>query len=350
MRARIARLGLLFGGVLALTLLLVACKDVGPQDTLNPDGPIAKRELDLFVMVFWIATAIFVVVEGAIVFALVKFRARKKAESPVQVHGNKRVEIALTIAPAILLAGIAGPTVFAIVDLAEKPVGANVIEVEVVGHQWWWEYRYPSINGAPGFSTGNELVIPTNRPVYLRVTSDDVIHSFWVPKLAGKQDAVPGRHNPLNIEATKPGTYLGQCAEFCALSHANMRLRVIAMNEPEFQTWLDGQQADANASALALDGAKVFQSFKTMIGPTEFSCIGCHAIRGIPTAAGKIGPDLTHFASRKTFAGSMFDLDADHVAKWLGNPPELKPGSIMPDLPLTDQMIAQLVEFLMRLS
>jgi cytochrome c oxidase subunit 2 len=346
MKARIARLGGLLGGVPAAALLLAACSNVGPMDTLNPEGPVAQRELDLFVPVFWIATAIFVIVEGAIAVAIVKFRARKKAENPVQVHGNRRVEIALTIAPALLLAGIAGPTVFTLVDLARKPVGANVLNVEVVGHQWWWEYRYTDL----GVRTGNELVIPTGRPVYLRVTSEDVIHSFWVPKLAGKQDAVPGRHNPLTMEATKPGVYYGQCAEFCALSHANMRLRVVAMPEQGFRAWVDGQREFANAEALTLAGAQIFQSFSARIKGNTVTCIGCHALRGIPGAGGITGPDLTHFASRSTFAGSMFPRDAAHLAAWLRNPPEEKPGSIMPDMPLTEDMIAKLVEFLMRLS
>jgi cytochrome c oxidase subunit II len=341
MKARIARLAWLLGGVLAATFLLVACTDVGPQDTLNPTGPVAQRELNLFVIVFWIAAAVFVVVEGAILFATLKFGAHKKAD-PVQVHGNKRVEIILTIAPAVVLAALAGPTVVAVVDLAKKPVGATVLNVEVIGHQWWWEYKYPDLN----IVTANEMVIPTGRPVYTRITSVDVIHSFWVPKLAGKQDAVPGRHNPLTMKATEPGTYWGQCAEFCALSHANMRLRVIAKPESEFRTWVAGQQAEASSAALATEGAQVFKNFSSALG----SCIGCHSIRGLPNAGGKVGPELTHFASRFTFAGSMFRRDADHVAKWLDNPPERKPGSIMPDLPLTEDMIAKLVEFLMRLS
>ena len=325
-----------------LTFFLAACSNVGPQDTLNPEGPVARRELNLFVLVFWIAVVIFVLVEGAIVVAMVKFRARKRAESPVQIHGNQRLEIAWTIAPAILLAAIAGPTVYAIVDLASKPVGANVLNVEVVGHQWWWEYRYTDL----GFNTGTELVIPTNRPVYLRITSDDVIHSFWVPKLAGKQDAVPGRHNPLTMRATKPGLYWGQCAEFCALSHANMRLRVVAMPEAGFRSWAAGQLADADSAALATDGAKIFANFQSPVG----ACVACHTIRGIPNAAGRVGPELTHFASRDTFAGAIFPVDADHVAKWLDDPPGLKPGSIMPNLPLTNDMIAKLADFLMRLT
>lgn len=342
MSARIARLVKVLGGVLVLAFLLAACKNVGPQDALNPEGPVAQREHNLFVPVFWLAAAIFVVVEGAIVAALIRFRAKRKAENPVQIHGNQRVEIAWTLAPAVLLAGIAGPTVFTVVDLARKPVGANVLNVEVVGHQWWWEYRYTDL----GFTTGNELVIPTNRPVYLRVTSDDVIHSFWVPKLAGKQDAVPGRHNPLTLSATQPGVYWGQCAEFCALSHANMRLRVVAKEEDAFRDWVTGQQADAASAALATEGAKIFQNFQSDAG----TCIACHTIRGIPNAQGKIGPDLTHFASRDTFAGSMFPRDAAHLTAWLDDPPEVKPGSIMPNLPLTNDMIAKLVDFLMRLS
>ncbi|MGH2830022.1 MAG: cytochrome c oxidase subunit II, partial [Actinomycetota bacterium] len=227
----------------ALGLLLAACKNVGPMDALNPEGPIARRQHGLFVPVFWIAAAMFVLVEGGIVFAVLKFRDRRNAAAPVQIHGNTRLELGWTIAPAVLLGVIAIPVVVLIFSLAEVPRGPDVVHVRVTGHQWWWEYEY--LDADPVVATANEMVIPTGRRIAIEVTSDDVIHSFWVPKLGGKQDAIPGRSNPLTLVADKTGTYYGQCAEFCALSHANMKLRVVAMPPAEFDRWLAGQQRPA---------------------------------------------------------------------------------------------------------
>lgn len=337
---RIAGLAL----AVAALFVLSACKNVGPQDFLNPEGPLAKRQHRLFVPVFWIATGVFVLVEGMILVALLKYRERKGAQAPVQTHGNTRLEIGWTIAPAALLAGIAVPVVLMIFSLAEVPKGPDVVNVRVVGHQWWWEYQYTDTK--PAVKTATELVIPTGRKVHLKVTSVDVLHSFWVPKLGGKQDAVPGRDNPLTIEATDPGTYHGQCAEFCALSHANMRLRVVALPPAEFDAWLKGQQRDAviPAAGLAAEGARVFAAFG------NGTCMQCHTLRGIEGARGEVGPDLTHFASRATFAGAIFDLDAKTLETWLRDPPAVKPGSIMPNYHIPADAIRALVQFLLSLK
>ena len=308
-----------------LGLVAVACAKDAPQDTLTPIGPVAQQADNLFRPVFWIAVAIFFFVEGLLVYAMWRFRRRSDADAPKQIHGNTRLEIFWTILPAVLLAGIGVPTVVTIFDVAQRPVGADVVHVKVTGHQWWWEYEYFGADGAPGFKTANELVIPTGRWVNLDVTSVDVIHSFWVPKLAGKQDAIPGKTNFIKLRAEQPGVYEGQCAEYCALSHANMRLRVIAQPTAEFDAWFQRQLRPAPpATGLALERLMN-------------TCSACHTVRGVEGVGGAIGPDLTHFASRSRFAGAMFDRTPANLASWLDNPDAMKPladhpaGPTMPD-------------------
>jgi len=342
--------------VTLLGLVAVACARNAPQDTLSPVGPIARQEDHLFRPVFWIAVAVFVLVEGLLVVALIKFRQRSAADAPKQTHGNQRLEILWTIIPAMLLAGIAIPTVLTIWDVAAKPVGSNVVNVKVTAHQWWWEYEYTDqkIQGGGNLKTANELVIPTGRWVYLTMTSADVIHSYWVPKLAGKQDVIPGRITHLKLRSNDPGVFRGQCAEFCALSHANMRLRVIAYPEQQFNDWLAREMGPASANPPPANAA----GFGLVASPLQGgnTCFSCHTIRGHPGSAGSaVGPDLTHFASRTSFAGSMFDLAPEELGRtnlynWLENPPGVKPGSIMPDYNLTDEQIDALVAYLMTLK
>lgn len=325
--------------VSTLTFLLAACAQNAPQDALKPEGPIARQVDGLFKPVFWIAVVIFVLVEGALVYFAWRFRERKGvAETPPQLHGHKKLEIAWTIAPALLLAGIAVPTVVTIWDLNEAPA-ANAVEVQVIGHQWWWEYNYTDL----GVTTANELHIPVGTPVRLTLESADVIHSFWVPKLVGKQDLVPGRKNTMNLEADKPGTYFGQCAEFCSLSHANMRLRVIAEPQDDFDRWVADQRSDA---VLPSGGASA-------AGMREFLsnvCIQCHTVRGTKASFGKVGPDLTHFMSRTTFGAATYDNTVENLESWLRDPQAAKPGNKMVIPKLTEDQIAKLVAFLRSLK
>lgn len=338
----------------AAVLLLGAC--TGAQSTLDPEGPFAQTPDDLFRLVFWIAVAVFVLVQGLIIIAAVRFRDRGDDGLPVQVHGNTRLEILWTVIPALILAGIAVPTVRAIFDLAAEPDDA--VTIEVFGHRWWWEYQYPG----SGVETANEMVIPVGRPVRLEMTAEEadapdlgVIHSFWVPALAGKQDVIPGRVTTLNIQADEPGRYLGQCAEYCGLSHANMRLRVVALPADEFDQWLQDQAAGAvrpEPGTLAATGEELF---------FQGACVGCHAIRGVEVdgtrASGNLGPDLTHLATREEFAGAIFDLSAENLARWLEDPPAMKPMTPnlqpslgMPDLGLQPDEIEALVAYLLSLK
>lgn len=323
------------------TLLLGACvsKDA-PMNYLFPEGPRAQQADRLWDVTFGIAAVIFFLVEGGLIFILLKYREGKSNPSPKQLHGHTRLELLWTAIPALILTGIAFMTVPVIFQQAREPEGA--LKVQVIGHQWWWEYRYDN-----GVVTANELRIPTDRPVLLELRSADVIHSYWIPKLAGKQDLVPGRINYLTIEATEPGTYLGQCAEYCGLSHANMRAKAVAQEPAEFDRWVQEQLADARADdASVTEGRELFLN-GTFAGGQQ--CASCHAVKGT-AAAGVVGPNLTHVASRDRFAGEMFELNEENLKAWLEDPPARKPGSKMPDLDLTEDQINDLTAYLLSLE
>lgn len=332
-----------------LTVMASACSENKPQDSLNPAGEFARKPDALWNLTFGIAVVIFFVVEGVLVYALVKFRHRPGRKA-AQFHGNTRLEVLLTAIPTLILAAIAVPTVRTIFELQAAP--ANAMHVTVVAHQFWWEFQYPD----QGFKTANELHIPTNETVRLTlegastepVTGEpEVIHSFWVPRLAGTQDVVPGHVNHLLLEADEPGVYRGQCKEFCGLSHANMRLRVVAQSPGDFTTWVSGQQQPAATSSAAAQGAQLFQGGKFANGPP---CAACHAIDSAVDAQPAVGPNLTHFASRSTFAGATFDNNEANLRAWLAGPPDVKPGAKMPDLGLTQDQITALVAYLQSLK
>jgi cytochrome c oxidase subunit 2 len=354
---------------LVLGLLMAGCATTDlPQSALDPAGPVAASEDQLWDLVFWIAVGVFVIVEGLILAAVFRFRDRGGDDIPKQVAGNTRLELMWTIIPALILIGIAVPTVRTIFELARDP-GDQALPVRVIGKQYWWAFEYQGAEGL-GVITANELHIPTGRPIALDMqslsatqpdpgaaanpqvgqpVSNGVIHSFWVPRLAGKQDVVPGHTRRMTIQADEPGTYPGQCAEFCGLSHARMRFQVIAHEPAEFEQWLSEQSQPAGAASggLAAEGQELFQSQQ---------CITCHAIDGYEAAAGaaanvRIGPNLTHFASRRKFAGGIFDVDdPEQLAAWLRDPQQVKPGAQMPNLGLSDEQIDALSAYLYTLE
>jgi len=319
--------------VAAVALVLAACSEVknNGQNSLEPKGPKAQQIYDLFVPILIIAIVVGIAIIIATVFLAVKFRYKKGVnENPKQVHGNTRLEIGWTVIPALLLAIIAVPTVATIFDLAENP-GPSALQVTVEGKQWWWQFSYPDAKVV----TADEMVIPTGRDVFVKLTACDpktgptvtcnVIHSFWVPELAGKKDVVPGQTNTLTLNADKPGTYLGQCAEYCGLSHANMRFRVIAKSPADFQEWLsEQQQGPVNALYTTdADGKQV------PAGPTQklivntFACTNCHVFDDSSKAA--YGPNLTHLASRSVFASGSFQLNRANLISWIMNAPSMIP-------------------------
>jgi cytochrome c oxidase subunit 2 len=319
----------------------------GPLTTFRPAGPNAERIDELFWLVFWIATAIFVLVMGGLVVILFFFRDRGEegAKEPKQLHGSPKLEVLWTVIPALILAAIAVPTVSSVFELTGCE--DDSMRVEVVGHQWWFEFHYPE----QGIDTANVMVIPAGVEVCAEMTSDDVLHNFWVPALHGKRYLVPGQTTLLRLEASEPGEFWGHCAEFCGLSHSLMRTRVQAVTQAEFDAWVDAQLAPASLpeeGSPGFDGYQVFQNK---------ACTQCHTIRFDDETASNIvapesfnGPDLTHFASRNVFAGATLpgggETREQALTRWLADPPNVKPGSFMPNLGLTSEEIANLIEFL----
>ena len=348
------RLKSLIGLVLLGTLvaLLVGCTPSHPQSTFDTSGPIARSQATLFYLIFWAGLFVFIAVAGALLYIAIRYRRKPGDEGdPEQIHGHSRLEIAWSIAPAIVLAIVAVPSLLTIFDNANSPETPEEggLVVDVIAHQWWFEFRYPD----HAVVTANELHIPVGEVVNVNLDSVDVIHSFWIPKLAGKVDMVPNNLNTMWIMADEPGDYLGQCAEFCGISHANMRFRVIAEPKAEFDAWLQAQSTPAMepVDPLAMEGRDIFMS-------TQAGCRGCHTIDGT-RARGTTGPNLTHFASRGHFAGSILENTQEHLRKWLQDPDKEKPGNIMardgvvfndPERALNEPQISALIAYLMGLE
>ena len=320
-------------------LAISGCGGPFPQSTLHPRSDFARGTDALFTDIFWWAAAVFVVVELMLLVAIVRFRHREGRAAPRPTHGHTLMEIGWTLAPAVILVFVAVPTVRTIFATAgEAP--ADALKVDVIGHQWWWEFRYPEL----ALVTANELHVPLGRVVQLSITSADVIHSFWAPPLGGKRDAIPGHMTRIAFRPDSVGDYSGQCAEFCGASHANMRLRVIVDSDSGFGRWATVQLAGPAAPAprtLAERGKAVF---------ARSACIGCHTIQGV--SPGVIGPNLTHVGSRTTIASGLFPNDSAHLARWIADAPSLKPGSLMTRMqpPLTDADIAALGAYLQSLK
>ncbi len=322
------RLGL--GAATAGLAALAACGRV-PQTALHPAGPVAALELHLMAESLWIMVGVFIVVLGLLGYALVRFRERPgDTHVPKQVEGNLRLELLWTVVPFILLIIIAIPTFRDNFALAADQTGSNVLDVTVVGHQWWWEFDYPSL----GIVTADEMHIPVGTRVELTLESADVLHSFWVPALAGKEDTVPGHPNTMWFEATQPGTFPGQCAEFCGTSHSDMRLLVIAQSQAQFQQWVQGfQQPDSTPQTpQAQQGAQLFQTY----------CATCHVIDGAawqttpltksqtgPTGF-PIAPNLTDLSAHQTLAAATLANTTSDLTEWIDNAQALMPGVIMP--------------------
>jgi cytochrome c oxidase subunit 2 len=367
----------------ALLLFLTACASNAPQDTLEPEGPIARKIDNLVNPVFLAAGVVFVLVEVGALLVMRRFRARPDDDDntlPEQVHGSTVLEIGWILVPFVILAVIAVATVTTVFSVDAEADDAEM-SVQVIGQQWWWEYRYDVDNDGveddpDDVITANDLVIPAGTTVRLDVTSRDVIHSYWIPKLNGKKDAVPGRDHTLTVASDDAGTFVGQCTEYCGLSHAYMRQRLIALPRDEFDAWLENQQQDAElpASGDANAGGELFVS----------SCSRCHLIEGVnddeyeeqgsgnDVVSGH-APNLTHFATRGAFAGAILplwetddpdgivqwddiggELDRDALEAWLRDPPAEKPMAAevegpsrgMPNLELSEEQIDQLVAFL----
>jgi cytochrome c oxidase subunit 2 len=301
--------------------------------TLAPRSGFGQLSHDLFLQILWWDTGIFLVVAAVLAVAIWRFRERDPAAIPRQAPGDVRLEIAWTVAPALILAVIAFPTIRGIFA-SQAPPPAGALRVEVIGHQWWWEFRYPEL----GIATATDLHLPAGRPVGLEISSTDVIHSFWVPALGGKRDAIPGGRTRIVLTVREPGEYYGQCAEFCGESHANMRHLAVVQTPEAFEAWVARQRAPADAPAEGSPAAEGLRVYR------QQACVGCHRIAGV--SAGGLGPDLTRFGSRRTIAGGILPNDPGNLARWLRDSPGVKPGSLMPHQGLSEAEVTALVAYL----
>jgi cytochrome c oxidase subunit 2 len=364
--------GGLVAGIVLLTLLTACAKDA-PQDYMQPAGEMAAKTDHLFKSIMYYAVIpVFVIIEGLLLFAVLRFRHRPGRTDPAEK--DVPTKLRWVVVPAIVMMfvdllpfGEEAKTTF---ELAREPKG-DVLEVEVYGHMWWWEFVYPGfrVPKSPAsyrITTANELHVPTGRPVRLVLRSIEpglrsladfrstgegqiptgVIHSFWVPKLAGKQDVVPGRDNKVTLVADKPGVYLGQCTEYCNLSHANMRLRVVAQTAEDFETWI----ADQKRSAVKPESGAAAEGYQIFTG--KGGCLACHTALGIEgNSFARVGPNLTHLKSRETFGGATFENTPDNLKRWVKDPPAMKPmrpeeGTGMPNRGLTREEVERIVTFL----
>jgi len=288
--------------------------------------------------VLGICAAIFVLVGGILVISIVRFRERPDDDGvePPQVYGSNPIELAWTVIPLLIVFVLFLVTTRTLIAIENATPPGDALEVRVIGHQWWWEFRYP----ASGVVTANELHVPVGRATFLTLESADVVHSFWIPQLNGKTDVIPNRVNRMWIEPREAGLYSGQCAEYCGTQHARMLLRVIADPPAEFDAWTKAQLAAAVSEASVQAGRDVFQST---------ACINCHRIDGT-VADGVFGPDLTHLMSRDTIAAGAAPNNAKALHDWIDNPDAVKPGALMPAMQLGPTELDQVVAYLTTLK
>src|SRR5580658_10112245 len=313
-----------------ITASLLAAPFLSPTNIFAPASTPAQSILDLSVFVLEVTAAIFVVVFTLLTYAVVKFRKRKTADGrePAQVYGSSQLELAWTVVPVLIVVVLflAAARVIASIQNAPKPDSA--IEVTVIGHQFWWEYRYPSLKVV----TANELHIPVSdpahpTPTFLTLLSADTDHSFWVPRLAGKTDLIPNHPNSMWVDPHETGLFLGQCSQYCGVQHALMLLRVYVQPRDEFDRWIKQQSQPAAAmSQAASPGQRIFEAT---------ACVNCHTVAGT-VAKGRFGPDLTHLMSRDTIASGAVANTAENLRRWIRNPAAIKPGCLMPAMGLSD--------------
>src|SRR5215471_15187973 len=299
----------------------------------NPQSPQARAIFDLTIIVIIVMVIVFSVVIGIVAYAWVRFpRWREGERDPEQGQGNKKIEIVWTAIPLAIVA-ILFILAARTMGISDPPAPPNP-DILIIGHQWWWEARYTN----SGAVVANEIHIPVGKPLALRLDAVDVLHEFWVPELARKITTVPGHPNHLWIQADKPGTYLGFCSEFCGTEHAWMHFLLVAEPQAEFQKWEQAQLVPASAPSTE-NARKGFALFHQM------SCVNCHAIKGT-VASATIGPDLTHFASRKQLGAGIAANTPENLRRWLHDPQQVKIGVKMPDFKLTNEQATQLTDYI----
>jgi len=315
----------------------------GPQAVPSIFAPASTPAADIFglsLFVLAITGGIFVVVAGLLAYVIVRFRDRgdkNDNREPAQIFGSNQIELAWTVIPVLIVVVLFLTTARIIFAIQDAPKPPDALDVTVVGHQFWWEFRYPKL----GIVAANELHVPLSNtshpsPTFLKLLSADVDHSFWVPQLAGKTDLIPNHPNEMWIDPLHPGLYLGQCAQFCGVQHANMLLRVYVDTPAQFTAWVKNQQKLAVEDPTVAAGRRVFETQ---------ACMNCHTIRGT-AATGRFGPDLTHLMSRDTLASGEIPNTQANLRQWIKDPDSFKPGSLMPAMQLSDQQLNELTAYL----
>lgn len=323
----------------AATAVAAPAPPMSPTNIFAPVSTPAKSIFGLSLFVLAITGAIFIVVFSLLAYSVVKFRNRTNDDGrePPQVYGSNQIELAWTIVPVLIVVVLFLATARVIHAVQDAPKPATAVEVTAIGHQFWWEFRYPKL----GIVTANELHIPVSdparpTPTFLKLLSADTDHSFWVPQLAGKTDLIPNRVNEMWMDPNRTGVFLGQCAQYCGTQHAKMLLRVSVDSRDDFDAWVRAQQQPATQDETVTAGRRIFETT---------ACINCHTISGT-AADGRFGPDLTHLMSRQTIASGAAENTTEKLRLWIQNPDAIKPGSLMPAMKLNDADLDALVGYL----
>jgi cytochrome c oxidase subunit II len=338
--SRVTGVALLLAGVLLAAELCVASPQTNSIPSIfDPHSTPADSIRHLSFFVLGVTGLIFLVVFSLLTYAVVKFRSRAADtdREPAQVYGSTQIELAWTIIPILIVVVLFLATARVIHAIQDAPKPAEAVEVTAIGHQFWWEFRYPGL----GIVTANELHIPVSdpshpTPTFLKLLSADTDHSFWIPQLAGKTDLIPNRVNETWLDPHETGLFLGQCAQYCGTQHAKMLLRVYVDGPEDFKRWVYAQQQPAIEDAKEAAGRLVFE---------RTACLNCHAINGT-NGTGRFGPDLTHLMSRRTIAAGASENNAENLRLWIQNPDSIKPGSLMPAMKLNDAELNALVRYL----
>ncbi len=312
---------------------------LSPTNIFAPASTPARSIFDLSIFVLSVTAAIFVVVFSLLAYAVVKFRKKtaNDGREPAQVYGSTQLELAWTVIPILIVVVLFLATARVIAAIQKPAPNPNAIQVTVIGHQFWWEYRYPSLNVV----AANELHIPVSdpanpTPTFLTLLSADTDHSFWVPRLAGKTDLIPNHPNSMWMDPHEPGVYLGQCAQYCGTQHAKMLLRVYVDTREDFDRWIAAQSQPSHTSDTVSEGQRIFE---------HTACVNCHTVNGT-VAKGLFGPDLTHMMSRETIASGVVMNTDENLRQWIKDPAIFKPGSKMPAMGLNDHELAAVATYL----